>query len=404
MNPLRIGIIKEGKVPIDKRVAFTPEQTKELKERYQIEVKVQQSPLRTFPDHEYSALGTEVTTTVEDCDILFGVKEVPIEELIPNKTYFFFSHTIKEQPYNKSLLRAILKNNIRLIDYECLTDTKSGQRIVAFGRYAGIVGAYNGIWAFGKRYRLFDLRRANECFDYTDLKNEYSKVKLPPIKIAVTGGGRVAKGAMEVLNGMNIRRVSPAEFIEHDFQEAVFTQLNSRDYNKHKSGELFSREEFYDSPEHYESDFLKYAHKADMLIACAFWDPDAPVLFTKEDVLDLNFKIKVIADVTCDIEGSIPSTKRPTTIDSPLYDYNPADDKEEPALSDEGNITVMAVDNLPCELPRDASRDFGRELLDNVLPHLLNKEDESVIERAIIAENGQLGKHYSYLKNYVEKD
>jgi saccharopine dehydrogenase (NAD+, L-lysine forming) len=403
MSKIRIGIIKEGKVPIDKRVPFTPEQAVQLRDTFGVEVIVQKSKVRTYADEEYAALGLPTVDSVADCDILFGVKEVPIAELIPNKTYFFFSHTIKEQAYNRALLKHILASNIRLIDYECLTDTASGQRIVAFGRYAGIVGAYNGIWAFGKRYRLFDLRRAQDCFDYNDLKNEYAKVKLPPIKIALTGGGRVAKGAMEVLCGMNIRKVSPAEFLENTYHEPVFAQLNTRDYNKHKEGDAFSRDEFYEFPERYTSNFLPYAYQADMLIACAYWDPAAPVLFTKEEIVDPHFKIRVIADVTCDIEGSIPSTKRPSTIDAPLYDYNPSEDREEAPLSEEGNITVMAVDNLPCELPRDASTDFGRELLDNVMPHLLQKIDESVIERATIAENGLLGKHYQYLKRYAEE-
>lgn len=401
MNKLKIGIIKEGKVPVDKRVPFPPELAREVMDRFGVSLVVEKSKVRTYKDAEYEAEDVEVVNSVSDCDILFGVKEVPIKDLIADKTYFFFSHTIKQQAYNRELLRAVLKKNIRLIDYECLTDTRTRQRIVAFGRYAGIVGAYNGIWTFGQRYRLFDIRRAQDCFDYDDLKTEYSKVKLPPIKIVLTGGGRVAKGAMEVLIGMGIRMVSPAELLKHDYREAVFAQLNTRDYNKHKEGKLFSRDEFYKQPELYEGDFLKYAHKADILMACAYWDPKAPVLFKRKDVLDSAFKIRVIADVTCDIDGSIPSTKRASTIDQPLYDYNASEDREEPAMSDEGNITVMAVDNLPCELPRDASRDFGRELIDNVLPHLINREDESVIERAIIAEDGKLGKHFAYLKNYA---
>lgn len=402
MTKTKIGIIKEGKVPIDRRVPITPVQAREILDKMEgVEVVCQASDIRCFDDQEYRKNEIPVVDDVNDCDVLMGVKEVPLDKLIPEKTYFFFSHTIKEQPYNRKLLKTILDRKIRLIDYETLTN-KNGQRIVAFGRYAGIVGAYNGILTYGKRYNLFELRPAHTCFDLEDLKTEFQKVKLPNIKIALTGGGRVAKGAMEVLNGMKIRRVSPHEYLNKFFDEPVYTQLNSRDYNKPKDGSEFSRNEFYETPENFESDFLKYAHASDMLIACAFWDPRAPMLFKKEDILSPAFKIKVIADITCDIEGSIPSTKRPSTIAEPIYDYNPSEDKIEPPLSDEANITVMAVDNLPCELPRDASEDFGRELIDNVLPHLLGDDNDTIIKRATIAQDGKLTEDYSYLQDYVD--
>lgn len=401
MTKIKIGILKEGKIPIDRRVPITPEQASEIVDKFDnVSVKVQSSDIRCYSDDDYRNKQIEITESVEDCDILMGVKEVPIKNLVANKTYFFFSHTMKEQPYNRDLLREILNKKIRLIDYELLTDAE-GVRIVAFGRYAGLVGAYNGILTYGLRYNLFNLRPAHTCFDLNDLKTEYEKVKLPAIKIAVTGGGRVSRGAMEVLDGMKIRKVSPADFVDELYDEPVYTQLNTRDYNKKADGSEFNRTEFYDEPHKYVSDFAKYAHVTDLLIAGAYWDPEAPVLFRREDILEPNFKIKVIADITCDIEGSIPSTKKPSTIDDPIYDYNPSEDKIESALRDEGNITVMAVDNLPCELPRDASVDFGRELVDNVLPHLLNGDSEEVIKRATIAENGQLTSRFSYLQNYV---
>lgn len=402
MQKTKIGIIKEGKIPIDRRVPFTPYQTREIMDKFEgVTVVSQESDIRCFTDDEYRQNNVEVVDDVSDCDVLMGVKEVPIEKLIANKTYFFFSHTIKEQAYNRKLLQAILEKKIRLIDYETLTNSQ-GQRIVAFGRYAGIVGAYNGILTYGKRYNLFNLRPAHTCFDLEDLKTEFGLVKLPAIKIAITGGGRVAKGAMEVLNGMGIRKVSPAEYVNERFNEPVYTQLNSRDYNKQKEGNPFSRNEFYQSPENYESDFLKYAYHTDLLIACAYWDPRAPVLFRKEEILDPAFKIRVIADITCDIEGSIPSTKKPSTIDDPIYDYDPTEDEIVAPFMDEGNITVMAVDNLPCELPRNASEDFGRDLIDNVLPHLLGDDKEEVIKRATIADKGKLTEKYSYLQNYVD--
>lgn len=402
MDKIKIGIIKEGKVPIDHRVPFTPGETKELAEKFDnVEVVCQSSDIRCYQDDEYISNGTTVASDMSDCDVLMGVKEVPIPQLVPNKTYFFFSHTTKKQPYNRELLKAILDKKIRLIDYEGLTDANR-TRVVAFGRYAGIVGAYNGVLTYGKRYRLFDIKPAHQCFDMAEMQGEYAKVKLPAIKIIVTGGGRVTKGAMEVLDGMGILKVSPAQLLNERFDEAVYTQLNSRDYNKPKSGGDFIREEFHNSPDKYDGDFLKYARVADLMIAGAFWNPKAPVLFRREDILKEDFRIKVIADVTCDIEGSIPSTMRPTTVDDPIYDYNPSEGTIEPALKVESNITVMAVDNLPCELPRNASEDFGRELLDNVMPHLLGDDAEEVIKRATITENGQLTERFAYLQDYVD--
>jgi len=402
MAKIKLGIIKEGKTPVDHRVPFTPEEAKELAEKFDnVDVVCQSSDVRCYKDDEYAQSGTRVVSDVSDCDVLMGVKEVPIPDLIPEKTYFFFSHTTKKQPYNRELLRAILDKKIRMIDYENLTDS-NGTRVVAFGRYAGIVGAYNGILTYGKRYRLFDLKPAHQCFDMAEMQREYVKVKLPTMKIVVTGGGRVTKGAMEVLNGMGIRKVSPAQLLNERFDEVVYTQLNSRDYNKPKSGGEFVRQEFYNTPDKYDGDFLKYARVADLMIAGAFWDPNAPVLFRREDVLKEDFRIKVIADVTCDIEGSIPSTLRPSTVDDPIYDYNPSQGTIEPPMKDEANITVMAVDNLPCELPRNASEDFGRELIDNVLPHLLGEDTEEVIKRATITEKGHLTEHFEYLQDYVD--
>ena len=355
----KIGLIKEGKIPTDRRVPLSPAQARQVKDSFNVDLVVQSSEIRCFPDSDYQDMGIRIVDSVEDCDIILGVKEVPINMLATGKTHFFFSHTIKKQEYNRDLLRAILEKQVTLIDWETLTN-ENGKRIIAFGRWAGIVGAYNGLWTFGKRYNLFELRRAHECFDYADLKTEYEKIQLPPIKIALTGGGRVTKGSMEVLLGAGIRQVTPHDFLEKRFDEPVFTQLNTRDYNRRIGGGEFHRSEFYQNPKKYESDFEKFTKVTDLLIAGAFWDPSAPVLFHREDIVKDDFDIRVIADITCDIEGSIPSTKQPSTIEDPIYDYNPTDDLVEQALSDEGNITVMAVDNLPCELPRDASESLKR--------------------------------------------
>lgn len=398
---LKLGIIREGKNPPDKRAPFTPLQTEEIEQRFpHMKVVVQKSAVRCFADSEYEQFEIETSDRVEHCDVLMGIKEVPVSELIPNKTYLFFSHTIKKQPYNKKLLQEILKKKIRLIDYETLTD-RLGNRIVAFGRFAGIVGAYNGLLTYGKRNHAFTLRRAFDCFDVNDLKLELRKVKLPAIKIILTGAGRVGKGAMETLDTAGVRKVSPNDFLTQTFNEPVYVQLGSADYHTRKEGGHFNREEFHKNPERYSSDFVKYTHVADVLMAGAFWNPKAPVLFTKEQMQSPDFKIKVIADITCDIGGSIPSTKKASTIAEPIYDYNPLSDSMEPPLSNERFITVMAVDNLPCELPRSASEEFGRDLVDKILPLFLNDDPDKILQRATIAQKGQLTEPFLYLQDYV---
>ncbi|MFP4089911.1 MAG: NAD(P)-dependent oxidoreductase [Cyclobacteriaceae bacterium] len=398
---MKVALIREGKIPADSRVTLSPEQAAEVQQKFShVQVYCQSSEIRCFTDEQYREQGIEVIKDVSDCDILLGVKEVPIPELIPDKTYFFFSHTIKKQPYNRELLRNILKKNIRLVDYERLTDP-SGERVVAFGRFAGIVGAYNGLYTFGQKYKLYDIRRARDCYDMEDLKKEYAKIQLPPIKIAVTGAGRVAQGAMEVLDGVGIRKLTPAEYLEQDFREPVYTQLNVKDYNRKKGGGEYSQQEFFDHPERFEPGFGPYTQVTDLFIAGAFWDHRAPVLFYREDMMKEDFKIKVIADITCDIEGSIPSTKQPSTIDEPVYDYDPWNDRVADAYGSERNVSVMAIDNLPSELPRDASRSFGENLIAHVFPQLFG-EDDGTVARATIAENGQLTAPYLYLQGYVE--
>lgn len=399
---MKIGLIREGKIPTDKRVAFTPAQVEEIEQRFQqVKVICQESPIRCFQDEEYRNLGIEVKADVRECDILMGIKEVPVDQLIEGKTYLFFSHTIKKQPYNRKLLKAVLDKKIRLIDYEVLKD-KLDNRLVAFGRYAGIVGAYNGLWTYGKRYGDFSLRRAHECFDVNDLKLELRKVKLPPVKIILTGAGRVGKGSMETLDSAGIRKVKPYDFLTKQFDEPVYVQLGSADYHMRIEGGHFNREEFHKNPERYSSTFLSFTRVTDILMAGAYWNPKAPVLFTREDMLSPDFKIKIIADITCDIGGSIPSTKKATTIADPLYDYDAATDDVKPPLSNDKFVTVMAVDNLPCELPRSASEEFGQDLINKVLPLLTYADQDDIIKRATIAEGGKLTALFSYLEDYVK--
>ncbi len=401
MKAAKIGLIREGKTPPDKRVAFSPNQVEEILQRFpNLSVVCQNSATRCFKDEEYAELEIPVVDTLNDCDIIMGIKEIPIENLIANKTYLFFSHTIKKQPYNKKLLQEIIKKKIKLIDYEALRDVH-GNRLVAFGRFAGIVGAYNGLWTYGLRYKKFVLRRAHECFDINDLKIELRNVSLPPIKIILTGGGRVGKGSMETLDSAGIRKVSAHDFLTKQFNEPVYVQLSSSDYHVRTEGGHFNRDEFHKYPERYSSKFSPFAKVGDVLLAGAYWNPKAPVLFSQEEMQSPDFKIRIIADITCDINGSIPSTKRASTIVDPLYDYDPKSDSDQPPFTHENYITVMAVDNLPCEVPRSASEEFGRDLIDRILPCLFIDDPEKIIKRGMITSGGRLTSTFEYLSDYI---
>ena len=397
---IKLGILREGKVPPDRRVALLPKQCVQLMERYPgLSVVVQPSDIRCVNNKEYIELGIPLAENLNDCDILLGIKEVPYHLLIPEKTYFFFTHTIKKQPHNQKLLQTALERKIRLIDYECLRD-KEGNRVVAFGRFAGIVGTYNGILLYGKKHNLFTLKRAYECFDISEMKEELKKVKLGNIKLVLTGSGRVANGAIELLDYLGIKKVSIQEFLTNEFSYPVYVQLASKDYHVKKDGGSWDREEFFKHPERYTSTFYKFLGKAGIIIAGAYWNPEAPVLFDNEDMKKDDFKVQVIADITCDIGGSIPSTIKPTTIFEPAYDYNPYTKSIEPLFSGD-NVTVMAIDNLPGEVPRDASYDFGVQLMSNVFPYLFTEDKDKIIERATIANDGKLMPEFDYLRDYA---
>ena len=399
---MKIGVIRETKNPPDKRVPLSPEKCAKLKQNFpEIELVVQSSNIRAFKDEEYSELGVNIVQDVSDCDVLLGVKEVKKEELLPHKTYFFFSHTIKEQPYNRDLLQKMLALKIKMIDYEALTYPKNG-RILGFGRYAGIVGAYNAFLAFGIKSNSYNLKPANECHDYKELKQELKKVKLPnDYKIIISGDGRVGKGAEEIIHAIGVYEVSPLDFLTSTRNEPIYTQLSIKEYNKRKDGQLFTKDDFYTNPELFESNFKRFSDIGDMYIACHYWDANAPFVFSREDIKADSFKLKIVADISCDIDGPVASTLRPSTIDEPLYGYDPKTESEVDFMN-ENAIGVMAVDNLPCELPRDASEDFGNELLTKVLPSIIGEDSDTIIERASICENGKLTSYYSYLQNYVD--
>ncbi len=400
---MKIGVIREGKIPPDKRVPLTPKQCIEVMEKFPgTEVVVESSPIRKITDDEYKKVGVKVVDDVSDCDILIGVKEVNKEDLIPNKKYLFFSHTFKKQPYNRDLLNKILENKIQLIDYEVLTD-KNGDRLIGFGRYAGIVGAYNGFLTYGKKHQLFDLKPANQCEDRVEFEKELKKVKLPNnFKVVLTGFGRVGHGAREVIDLIGLKEVLPEDFLTKTYNEPVFTQLKVKDYFAREDGKAFDKSAFYKSGKGHVSTFKRYLKVADMYIACHYWDSSSPFIFTREDLKDNDIKVSVVADISCDIDGPVASTIRPSTIADPIYGYNPKTEQEDDFMK-EGVIAVMAVDNLPCELPKDASEDFGKELIEKILPSLLIEDKDGIIERGSETDlNGNLTPHFAYLDKYVK--
>ena len=398
---MKFALIKERKNPPDRRVVFSPEELLNVKTRFpQAEFIVESSDIRVFSDSAYRALGFEVTDDVSDADVFLGVKEVPIEALIPNKKYFFFSHTIKKQSYNRSLLQAILEKNIELYDHETIVK-QSGTRLIGFGRYAGLVGAYNGFRALGLRDGLFNLPKVETLADLNAVKRELDKITIPPIKILLSGTGKVAYGAKEIIDHLKIKEISTALYLTSKFTEPVYCMIDVMDYNKRKDGKVGSKLKFYKYPEDYESNFMPYAKETDLFVAGHFYGNNAPYLFTREDAKSTDFKINLVADISCDIDGPVASTIRASTIADPFYGYD-AQTEKEVAFDAKNAITVMAVDNLPCELPKDASEGFGEMFLEHVIPAFFNDDERGILKRAKITKDGQLTKRFEYLQDYVD--
>ena len=404
---MKIGIIREGKTPPDSRVPLIPAQAATLAAREGVELVVQPSPGRCFSDQQYREAGLSLQEDLSDCDVLMGVKEVPIEQLIPQKTYFFFSHTIKEQAYNAPLLRAILKKEIRLLDYEVLTDAHK-KRVIAFGRFAGMVGAHNALWAYAQRTGAFDFPRMHTLHDYAAAKEVYRATDFPPVRIVLTGTGRVGQGAAEVLLDMGIRKVAPAEYLSHRYKEPVFTQLGCRHYARRRTDGGFDKKEFYAHPERYESNFAAYTKQSDIFINGIYWDNAAPAFFTVEEMQQPDFRIRTIADVTCDIAPitSVPATIEASTIADPIFGFDPRTEQKG-TLHQEGVVDMMTIDNLPNEMPRDASASFGEQFIQHVWPELekeyLQGKPSAFLRRATVAWKGELGPNFQYLTDYAEQ-
>ena len=396
----KIALIKEGKIPADNRVALTPAQCKWIHRNFlDVQIVVQSAGNRCFSDKEFLMAGIEVRDDVSDCDIFLGIKEVPVDQLLPGKTYLFFSHTKKQQPRNQRLLRAVLDKDITLVDYECL-EHEDGHRIIGFGFFAGVVGAHNGMMAYGIRTGAYQLERVYKQRSFRELIHTYFGLRLPNLRIAVTGSGRVAHGVVEIMNLMGVVEVEPDEYLEKSFAYPVYTQIKGPELYRRRIDKTYSRDQFHLHPELYECKFLPYAYVSDILMNGVYWEKNIPRLFDRTDVQDPKFRIVTIADVADDAGGSVPINLGDQTIDDPVYGVDRKSfEKTAPYLS--GSIDVMAVGNLPNELPRDASRYFGEQLIKYVLPDLLSG-GSIITEKATIAKRGNLTAHFEYLRSYAE--
>ena len=396
-----IGIIKEGKIPADSRVPLTPAQCKFLHgNRKDLKILVESSASRCYSDDEYKRTGIQITNDLSECDVLMGIKEVPVQQLIPNKTYLFFSHTRKLQPYNQKLLQAIVKNNISLIDYECL-EHEDGTRIIGFGFFAGVVGAHNGMYAYGKRTGAYDLPRINPTKSFQQLIHTYFGLKVPPIKIAVTGSGRVAHGILEIMNLLGIHQVEPEDYLKETYKYPAYVHLKGNDLYKRKDGKPYQRKDFHANAGAYECLFKNYISQTDVLMNGIYWDSEIERLFENEDISKPDFRIQTIADITDDLHGSVPCNLGDSTIDDPVYGVDKSTlEKTAPFLP--GSLDIMAVGNLPNELPRDASRYFGEQLIKHVLLDIINGNSQ-MIDKATIVKDGALTDTYSYMEEYAQE-
>lgn len=398
---MKFGIIRERKNPPDRRVVLSPAECQKVMTHHpKAQILVESSPIRVFTDDQYRERGLEVVDNMESCDVLLGVKEVPIDALIPDKRYFFFSHTIKKQPYNRKLLKAILERNIELYDHELITNAK-GRRLVAFGRYAGIVGTYNAFRTYGLKFGLYQMPKAEQLKDRDALIGELKKLELPNIRILLTGRGRVGQGALEMLEAMGLKKVGVQDYLNVSHPVAVYCQIDASDYNKRKDGQRGNKADFFNKPGEYESNFFRFAKNTDLYIAGHFYGDGAPYLYTREDVKRPEFNIKVVADISCDLDGPVATTLRASTIVDPIYGYDRQSGKETDFMAP-GAIAVMAVDNLPCELPLDASYGFGEAFSKWVIPAFFNGDADGILHRARMTQNGKLTPGYSHLQDYVD--
>ncbi len=429
-----IGIRREDKNIWEKRTPLIPVDVKELIENYGIKVLVQPSEIRIFNDQEYAQNGAEISEDLSKASFIFGVKEIPPEKILPEKTYVFFAHVIKGQKHNMPMLKRLMELKCNLIDYERIVD-EQGRRLIFFGKYAGYAGLMETFHALGKKLDLMGIKnpfsKIEQPYKYksveeakealNEVKDEILKDGLPdeilPLTVGFAGYGNVSKGAQEFFDILPYKEISPDELLQnyetlkkekHSLIKIVFKE---KDTVRRKEGE-FNLNEFFSNPEYYESIFEKYLPKLRVLLNCIFWTERYPRLVTKKYILgnpEISKSLFVIGDISCDIEGAIEITYKATQPDVPCFTFNPYENKYSDDVQKEG-IVVMAVDNLPCEFSREASSEFSK-VLKNFIPQMLqnhfDKEFSELnlpypIKKAIILHKGKLTEEYKYIEKYLE--
>ena len=409
-NKITLSILREARID-ENRTPFSPAQISNLLNKFSnLKIIVQPSKRRCFKDEDYLKAGAHITDDLSSADIIFGVKEVKLSTLIKDKTYLFFSHTSKVRQYigqiiedksiiyKKELLRKVIKKNITLIDYENVRNISGeGYRYLGFGRFAGIIGTYNTLNLYLKLYNKQPLPRAFEINNYEQIKKLISKQNFNKLKILLTGSGRASKGAIEMLKHANIRQVSINDYLNKKYDEAIFSNISAKKHVERNDGKASSYQDFILNPHEYNYKIKNYLFDTDMFIACHYWDPKFPKLFSQKEISKFK-NLKIIGDVTCDMNGSVPTTIRSTSIAKPYYSIN-TDSLKEIELGNKG-IAVMAVDNLPSELPRDASEEFGSGVISEILPYLID-QDDGRINRATTALNGKFCSKFTYLNDFI---
>ena len=407
---ITLAVLAEARID-ENRTPFSPTQISNLLNKFSnLKIIVQPSTRRCFKDEDYLKAGAHITDELSSSNIIFGVKEVDISTLVKDKIYLFFSHTskvhqhigqvIKDKAiiYKKELLKEVIKKNITLIDYENIRNASGeGYRYLGFGRFAGIIGAYNTLNLYLKLNEKLQLPRAFEINNYEQVKKLISKQNFNKLKILLTGSGRASKGAIELLKHANIRQVSINDYLSNKYDEAVFCNISAKKHIERKDGKNSSYQDFILNPHEYNFKVKNYLFDTDIFIACHYWDPKFPKLFYPKQINEFK-NLKIIGDVTCDINGSVPTTIRSTSISEPYYSIN-TDQMKEIELGNKG-IAVMAVDNLPSELPLDASEEFGNSVISEILPYLIDKDDGR-INRATTASNGKFCENFTYLNDFI---
>lgn len=429
-----IGIRYEDKYKMERRVPIIPEHVKKLTEAG-LKFEVESSGKRIFTDEEFAMAGAEIVEKIDKAGFIIGVKEIPLDYFKEGKTYMFFSHVIKGQPYNMPMLRKMMAKKVNLIDYEKIVDDK-GQRLIFFGRYAGIAGIINSLWALGQRWsregyqspflKLQQTHQYDSLDEAKDVIREIGaeisgkglKSAKAPFVVGITGYGNASKGVQDILKLLPVVKISPSELLllekKHIDNKVIYQVIFKEEdlFRPKKEDVKFALQEYYNFPEKFESQFNQYLPHLSILMNCIYWNERYPRLVTKNYLDELFSKGKpkfaVIGDVTCDVNGSVECTHKGTEIEDPVFIYDPQ--TRQPMMGFDGHgILVMAVDILPSELPREASRTFSDALIDFV-PEIA-REDFSrpfadlklspPIKKALILHQGEFTLGYKYLEEFI---